>query len=261
MASEARYRLLADDYELTSVARVPYRRIGLSVLALPLSAFVFCVVYSILFNFEHSTSTHCGAYNVLPSISASIGSYSPQKEVWKLAIILHAIPRLLMVYFDFYYNREVLFEITKIPSIIDTLLHIIENVALVSLTLYDSSNYYSTHEKSFMIFILTSELHMLLIVAMHQRCRRVVRNKSEINSFWWKKFMVCINVLAVIFSGYFYVLHNVRCPNYAYTMFAICEYIVVFSNMIFHITSTLDFADRDLVFYRYGITMTHRPFD
>ena len=50
-----------------------------------------------LLKFQDSTFTHCDVVNVAPSISASIGSFSPQKYVWKLLIGLHSGPRFLFL--------------------------------------------------------------------------------------------------------------------------------------------------------------------
>ena len=53
--------------------------------------------HPVLLKFQDSTFTHCDVVNVAPSISASIGSFSPQKYVWKLLIGLHSGPRFLFL--------------------------------------------------------------------------------------------------------------------------------------------------------------------
>ena len=55
------------------------------------------IVTSISFKFQESTFTHCDVVNIAPSISASIGSFSPQKYVWKLLIGLHSGPRFIFL--------------------------------------------------------------------------------------------------------------------------------------------------------------------
>lgn len=47
---------------------------------------------------------------------------------------------------------------------------------------------------------------------------------------------------------YFYWRHNEYCENYVYSFFCISEYIIVLSNMAFHMTSGYyDFYASDLV--------------
>lgn len=38
---------------------VPFSKVAWLTVSLPFLAFVFCVAWSVLYNFEHATSTHC----------------------------------------------------------------------------------------------------------------------------------------------------------------------------------------------------------
>lgn len=94
------YERLRDDNGL--VTRPPFMisfaKFSAITVALPLFSFIFCVAYSLLFFFEQSTSTHCNVWNYLPSISAAIGSFQPQAFVWQASIIIHFIPRLVIIW-------------------------------------------------------------------------------------------------------------------------------------------------------------------
>lgn len=97
-------------------------KLAIITTALPLGAFVFCIGLSLISNFNESTSTHCKVKNYLPSISASIGSFSPQKYAWRIAIALHSSPRYFISYlhYTFWHHSELalLFNVLEISSLI-----------------------------------------------------------------------------------------------------------------------------------------------
>lgn len=124
------------------VYTISFGNFSLFTVSLPLFSFIFCVVYSIIFYFKESVSTHCHVWNYLPSISAAIGSFQPQAFVWQTAIVIHFLPRLTVtwMYFNFYQknirrNRQNLANLA-------IFLNLIENICLLGLSLYNSTTYY-----------------------------------------------------------------------------------------------------------------------
>ena len=108
---QQRYQHLAGNEVKSDLQRiVPFQKLALVTLALPLGGFAFCVLWSMLYNFDDSTSTHCNVPNYLPSVSASIGAYSPQKYIWRLTIALHSAPRYLvsMTYYKLFHSSTCL---------------------------------------------------------------------------------------------------------------------------------------------------------
>ena len=118
---------------------VSFRKFALVTLAFPLSGFVFCVIWSIVYNFTDSTSTHCKVVNYLPSVSASIGSYSPQKYVWRLTISLHSAPRYLVsfVYYYLFHTSNLLFA-----------LNCLEVTSLLGLTIISSTENFGNNNNN-----------------------------------------------------------------------------------------------------------------
>lgn len=122
--------------------RIPFPKVSLATVALPFSAFVFCIGWSLLHFFDKSTSTHCGVPNLLPSISAAIGNYEPQRTVWQSAIVLSTFPRLMVtVHYMTYYYTHIR---TNRLLIANTacLLNVVENIALVGLSIWTSTDDY-----------------------------------------------------------------------------------------------------------------------
>src|SRR4051812_8708607 len=102
------YRPLNDNSVDTCIS-IAFPSLAVVTVLLPLLALIVCILWSLVFNFESSTSTHCGVKNFLPSISAAIGAFEPQKYVWRLAIGLHSFPRYLIafMYFNRYQSKSV----------------------------------------------------------------------------------------------------------------------------------------------------------
>ena len=121
-----KYRLLSDDnvskIEPGTETLFTFRLLALVTLGLPLFGFSFCIIWSILYNFQDATSTHCGVDNWLPSVSASIGAFSPQKYVWRLTVGVHAAPRFFVsfLYFLLFHNSRILliFNFIEIASLV-----------------------------------------------------------------------------------------------------------------------------------------------
>lgn len=142
MASEARYGLLYSQYEFPPLLRVSFEKFSLMTVGFPFFAFLFCIIYSVLFEFESATSTHCQVFNLLPSISAAIGNFSPQREVWQSAIALHAIPRFYLANTYLQHHYSVLYPHDLWMGQTACLLNVVENIALIVLSFFTSSKFY-----------------------------------------------------------------------------------------------------------------------
>lgn len=126
------YRPLGNNYPVSQLS-LSFGFLALATVSLPLTAFVICVIWSVMFNFDASTSTHCGVKNYLPSISAAIGAFSPQKYIWRLAVALHSTPRyaIALMYYKLKHNSKLLL-----------VLNCLEISCLVGLTFVSSTENY-----------------------------------------------------------------------------------------------------------------------
>lgn len=233
MSSKYEYQPFYNDDQNVYLLRIRFHKFAWATVSLPLFGFIFCVFWSIVFNFDESTSTHCGVQNILPSISAAIGNYSPQRELWQLAIGLHAIPRFIVAFMYKKYHTEVLFPWAYSVSTLTCLLNIIENICLVGLSFWTSSEDYrmfysskfacvflnflfivsAVHKTCFVTFIVTSELYMILTCLLFKRCRRHPPIMLEITSLKWKINLLLINVINILLASYFFMRHNSYCET------------------------------------------------
>jgi len=70
-----------------------------------------------------------------------------------------------------------------------------------------------------------------------------VKSQQERASLSYKTTLVKVSFTSAVLASYFYWRHNEYCEPYVYSMFAVCEYIIVVSNMIYHGLAALDFHD------------------
>nr|CAD7197806.1 unnamed protein product [Timema douglasi] len=191
--------------------------------------------------------------NYLPSISAAIGSYSPQNQVWKTAIFIHAGPRFLIARMYYKYYQSVLYHWIHFLAAIACWLNVAENLALVGLTFISSSENYSVHEKCFMMFMVTSELYMMLTCYLLRSMRCQPPDNVETRSLRIKYQLLVVNVISFALAAYCFLRHNWYCEPGVYSLFSLCEYVVVLTNMGFHMTASWDFHGRELLVWLPGV--------
>ncbi|XP_075153216.1 post-GPI attachment to proteins factor 2-like [Haematobia irritans] len=238
--------------------RVAFPKIAISAISLALGAFLFCIIWSVVFDFERATFTHCDVKNYLPSISAAIGNYEPQKSVWRIAIILHLPARLAVSHIYYKYYKEQIRRNRRIFAQIAVSLNVIENIALLSLSLWTSSDSYEMHRNSFVTFIACSELYMFISYFLNKNGRKQALTETEEKSVRYKLLFFLINLLAFALAGYFFLRHNSKCEPGVYTFFALFEYVVVFTNMGYHMTAYWDFYGYFVYFdWENGLYLSH----
>lgn len=234
--------LVEDDMSKTRLV-LPFSKLAWFTVSLPFLAFTFCVVWSIVYNFEHSTSTHCKVYNFLPSVSAAIGHYRPQRDIWKAAIAIQASVRILVLIMYRRYYKDHIYKWAQSICGVATVTYAIENISLVTLSFWSSDENYAFHKLSFITFLIMSFIHMLVAYFIMRNCRNVSKESSESVSLKWKKRSMISNLLSIVFACYFFYRHNKYCEPLVYSMFALSEYGVVLSNMGFHSTAAWDFVN------------------
>jgi len=230
---------------------IPFRHLIRVTVALPLSAFLFNILYVMYVDFEEATNTLCSDFrvipNYLPSFSAVVGLFRLAQILWNISIALHAAPRFLFIAMTQSYLDGIVYH--KYLNWVRVLgvLGVIENFGLILLTYITSKAYFNLHMWSFISFVLASEFYMLIYCLLLKHCRNIPASTLESKSLRIKWGLMTVNIGCAVFSALVYSRHVTYCEPGVYTLFAFLEYMVVLTNMGFHGSAYYDFYDRNLV--------------
>jgi hypothetical protein len=235
------------------VLRIPFRHFIRVVISLPLGGFLFCVFWAMYTDYEGSTTVICSRQdnrpvkNYLPSLSAAIGDFQLSQILWKICIIVHAPGRFLFASMYHTYLKKVLRSEHQMWGRIACILHVIENIGLIGLTLITSKQNLPIHAFNFAVFIIASEIYMIVLCILLTKCRDGEPTRLELRGLTVKKLFCKVAIVCSFFLFVTYFRHEAKCEEGVYSLFALLEYIVVLSNIGFNGSAYWDFFDRIIV--------------
>lgn len=221
-------------------------------VSLPLFGLVVCFVTANIFQQHDIHETHCRVYNIIPSISAITG-ISPQRYVWRIIIALHVGPRFLasLVYHRFYLTLVPRVEQNKRKNFIYLVwlalcLSLVEQASLIGVTYVSNRENYPIHEKIFITFMVSSQVHMLVVLTLLSMAK-FGREQSEQRSYFFKRLLFFLSLFCTCGLCIFFVKHRVYCHDMAFSWFSFFEYWIAAANMGFHATIIIDFPNEDVI--------------
>ncbi|VDO73598.1 unnamed protein product [Onchocerca flexuosa] len=138
-------------------------------------------------------------------------------------------------------------------------INIAEILFLLLLTTVSSIENYAVHKTSFVGFAFCSMIYMLIAITLfHYSGRRRTSSVGE-KSFQYKVLMCSTSILSLLLAAYFFARHNTYCEPGIYTLFAFSEYVVVLSNIIFHITTIFDFHGKYFILTSAVTNFQYQP--
>ncbi|CAH1155092.1 unnamed protein product [Phaedon cochleariae] len=235
--------------------RVSFKHLCLLSVSCPFLSLMICLLTAYIFQYNDIHESHCQVFNIIPSIS-SITGISPQRYLWRISIAFHVGPRLIIsaVYRAYHLsliNRFAQPE-TKLKAQVwlnsAFMLNAIETGALCGVTYISNRENYAWHEKLFIIFMISSLTHMFACIHGIEAVAESRNNKKAIQrDLQVKQFLL---YASLIFTGGlvgFFMQHRYLCHRMAFSMFALCEYLLAIANMAFHISLILDFPTEYLL--------------
>ncbi|GFN75014.1 post-gpi attachment to proteins factor 2 [Plakobranchus ocellatus] len=233
--------------------------IALSCL-LPLGGLFICEILCCLLVFDESTSTKCDksdhVWNFLPSVSQATGQFAPQKHIWRIVIALHATPRFAIAFGYFSLHLLVFSDGSSLSRAFRRLsgaacaLHCTEILALVGLSFVSSTEDFEVHKFFFLTFLCSATIHMALMCFLQGWGTKAIKywlSKKEQLSVRLKVRLFALHLLFLVSAMYFYYRHNKYCENGVYSLFGLCEILLIMTNIAFHATAMIDFHTTDLI--------------
>lgn len=225
------------------IKSITIQHLALFICCLPLFSLFSCLLIALVWHFDDTTKTHCQVPNYLPSLSAAIGGNMPEMFIWRVAIALHCLPRILLApsaIHKHYKNTQSgrVYHLTtwwfKPLNFLNSILEVIENGALLTLTYISSVENHAIHEASFIIFMACSMAYMFLSCILSGLTTSKPMNIEDSTLFRKKVFTMLFNYFTFGMAVYFFFRHNWYCEPGVYTLFALGEYFTVISNIAFH---------------------------
>ncbi|XP_078369878.1 acyltransferase PGAP2-like [Oculina patagonica] len=227
----------------TPLMSVRVEHLALFVCSLPLLSIVSCVLIALVWHFDETTRTQCHVPNYLPSISAAVGGYMPEKFIWRVGIALHCLPPIFISPTIFYKHYKETqsgrrYNLTTWwfwpLNVINCILQVVENGALLTLTYVSSTDNLDVHEAGSIVFMVSAMLYMFLSCILSWLTANKPMNTEEYALFRRKILITFFSYCSFGFAVYFYFRHNWYCEPGMYTLFALAEYCTVVSIIVFH---------------------------
>ena len=165
--------------------------------------------------------------------------------MWQACIAIHSAPRFLFValYRNLYHQRLTLTSNTKRIVNLNITLAVIENFALLGLSIVSSQEQFDIHKVCFGTFLFCAFMYMATSYYLLRFCGFSPQNSQEFTSLYLKRIIVSLNLVLIPLLMFFYHRHNEYCEPYVYSWFCVCEYLIVLSNMSFHGLAYKDFGE------------------
>ena len=140
----------------------PMQDAGLSLRAvarwtslLPPVSLVSCILWSLTYNYDKATYTHCEVPELLPSISSVIGGFELQRFLWTFSVAMTTGPRIVFCKLQQNNLSEKFISFKRIIKW-NFYLNVTEILCLLTLSLVPSSEIFllhACHFKHFQVFL------------------------------------------------------------------------------------------------------------
>lgn len=191
----------------------------------PVGGLALCLFIASVFHGANTNRTHCGVYNFWPSVSSAIGNNAPEKYIWRLAVGLHNTITLLdsfLMYHNLVQNGA-----SVVWSRICVVCRISCNMSLFMLTFVTSTEDFALHQAGFVLWLISGSFMMVLFALLWRTTSRHASDEVMTKGRRWLTFWYSLYFSLIPLAVFLYWLHNKYCQPYVYSIFGICEFLIV----------------------------------
>jgi hypothetical protein len=236
--------------ELSLGLDVPYYWLYIVPEAVPFLGICTCLVYSLQYDFYRTVGSGClDTVNFIPSVSAAI-SGTPQCYIYRFSIgVVIALHPFHVIAANACSrggwegdSSEPRGRVQMRSAVI--LLWLLEAYGLLLLTSVSSKEHLQVHQFGFAAFAIGTLLRQPLscLLLQHSGGPNKPLRKFNIRA---KYILASVNTVCLVGAVSTYYWQQHKCTDYVYSVFALFEYLFIFTNMAFHHTIAFDFADAD----------------
>eukprot|EP01127_Copromyxa_protea_P005366 TRINITY_DN15305_c0_g1_i1.p1 TRINITY_DN15305_c0_g1~~TRINITY_DN15305_c0_g1_i1.p1 ORF type:complete len:322 (-),score=52.48 TRINITY_DN15305_c0_g1_i1:19-984(-) len=201
----------------------------------PVLGIGLAIAVSMSFHYEDVTKTHCDVPNPLPSISAAIGNNIPERWFVRFGIMLMAAQRVADCFIIYVYFKKRLppVKIYHVMNILQSFCNFAENFSLWVVAFISSTEYFPFHEKGFILWTFFQLTKSFITLWLYPKAHPHTP-AFQLRGFKYRVGCVALNLITMFCAGVVYYLHSF-CYPYMYALYALCEYIIVLSNILFNV--------------------------
>ncbi|KAJ4479963.1 Frag1/DRAM/Sfk1 family-domain-containing protein [Lentinula aciculospora] len=200
------------------------------------TAFTSALALGLLLHYEKIVKNAIAGYpeEWFPSVSATIGDWYPERNVFQIFIALTSGPRIALVSLLYYLQRS---QNSSLPTIV-FVSGIIRTLSCGGWVYITSTDDHNVHD-IFMIMYIVLNLPWMVggIYSTSQKCPTVRRKRSIIASLFF---------LFIVPLVYFFIQHKVHRIPGAYTHYSFFEWGLIFCDVLYDACAEEEFRLNDL---------------
>ncbi|KAH9057870.1 Frag1/DRAM/Sfk1 family-domain-containing protein [Lactarius vividus] len=165
-----------------------------------------------------------------PSVSATIGDWYPERNIFQLLIAINSGPRFILIALSYLLNRQA-FPLSALPSFL-SVVGVLRTLTCGGWVYITSSDNHDVHDVLMILYIVLNLPWMFGNIRLSKG--RARRQRTRVASLFW------FSLLPMI---YFFVQHKVHRVPGAYTRYAFFEWSLILFDILYDSVAIIDLGE------------------